>query len=829
MEVVKKVKSILIKPYVRISLIYLLISIIWIVYSDKLLFNFFQDIESIQNFQLYKGLSFVFVTSGLIFFLIKRDYLLILKKNIQLEVSQSKLQLAFDASNLGMWQQDFKNEIIYFDELAKRYYDTDEYSVKLSDLQNFIHPEDKERFLIEMKQTLISNGKNKSNIIYRIINKKGKEKWLKVSIRINYEIRGETKIPVWGYGTVLDITQEKQDEQKLKSRNEFIETILDNLPIGLAVNFIDKGNVDYINKKFVEIYGWPVDKINDINSFFELVYPNQEYRKKIKNQIVVDIKSGDPEKMVWEGIEITRSNGEKRIVFAKNIPIFNQNLMISTVQDITEKFKAEAELEESKKRFELAMNATKDGIFDWDLVTNKIYYSPGWKKMLGYEENELPNDFSIWEKLTKPEDVKKSWKEQQKLINKEIDRFVIEFKMKNKEGKWIDVLSRAEAIFNDQNNAVRIVGTHTDISESKRISEALKESEERLKLALIGADLGTWDWDFVSSKVVFNDRWAEMLGYKLSEIEPNIESWEKLVFEQDFANVQKKLNEHLEGKTKSYEAEFRMLHKNGSLIWVLDKGKVIDRDNNGNPIRITGTHLDITNRKEAEESLKTTQRQLRSLFTNLDKIKEQDNKLLARELHDELGQVLTSLRMNLSLLKNHLQNNTLDKKKLLIEFEEMSYIIDESKINIKNLIRSLRPEYLDNLGLITALDHHIKEFKRNTDIKVNFNHNLFEIKLDQHIENIIYRTIQESLTNVAQHAEADKVNIELNLSANKLTAMITDNGKGINKDDLKKINSFGILGIKERLQQFNSQLKIESEKGNGTKLSFKIDIGKNLD
>jgi PAS domain S-box-containing protein len=829
MEIVKKVKSILIKPYVRISLIYLLISIIWIVYSDKLLFNFFQDIESIQNFQLYKGLSFVFVTSGIIYFLIKRDYQLILKKNIQLEVSQSKLQLAFDASNLGMWQHDFKNEIIYFDELAKSYYDSKEYSVKLSELLTRIHPDDKERLLNEMNQTLKSNGKNKNKIVYRIINEKGKEKWLEVSSRINYEIKEETKIPVWGYGTVLDITQEKQDEQKLKSRNEFIETILDNLPIGLAVNFIDKGNVDYVNKKFIEIYGWPVDKIKDINSFFELVYPNPEYRKKIKNQIVLDIKSGDPEKMVWEGIEITRRNGDKRIVFAKNIPIFNQNLMISTVQDITEKFKAEAELEESKKRFEHAMNATKDGIFDWDLVTNKIYYSPGWKKMLGYEENELPNDFSIWEKLTKPEDVKKSWDEQQKLINKEIDRFVIEFKMKNKEGQWIDVLSRAEAIFDDQNNAVRIVGTHTDISESKRISEALKESEERLKLALVGADLGTWDWDFVSSKVVFNDRWAEMLGYKLSEIEPNIDSWKKLIYQQDFAKVQKQINEHLEGKTKSYEAEFRMLHKNGSLIWVLDKGKVIDRDNNGNPLRITGTHLDITNRKEAEESLQTTQKQLRALFTNLDKIKEQDSKLLARELHDELGQVLTSLRMNLSLLKNHLQNNTLDKKKLLIEFEEMSNIIDESKKNIKNLIRSLRPEYLDNLGLITALDHHIKEFNRNTDIKVNFKHNLSEIKLDQHIENIIYRTIQESLTNVAQHAEADKVDIELNLSANELIVLITDNGKGINPNDLKKINSFGILGIKERLQQYNSQLNIDSEIGNGTKLSFKIKIGINLD
>ncbi len=131
----------------------------------------------------------------------------------------------------------------------------------------------------------------------------------------------------------------------------------------------------------------------------------------------------------------------------------------------------------AEERFNLAMKASNDGIFDWDLKTNKIYYSPGWKKMLGYEDHELPNDLSIWTDLTEPEDVKKSWDLQQKLISKQIDRFVVEFKMKHKDGHWVDILVRAEAVFNNDGKAIRIVGTHTDITERKQAEEALKESE----------------------------------------------------------------------------------------------------------------------------------------------------------------------------------------------------------------------------------------------------------------------------------------------------------------------------------------------------------------
>ncbi len=157
-------------------------------------------------------------------------------------------------------------------------------------------------------------------------------------------------------GVVTDITERRQAEESrqkyqkdLEKQNHFIQTILDNLPIGLAVNSTEEEKAVYLNKKFEEIYGWPEQDLKNIDTFFHKAYPDPEYRKKIMGKVLGDIESGDPERMIWEGMEITRQDGEKRFVSAKNIPVHEQKLMISTVQDITENKKLQTQLLQAQK------------------------------------------------------------------------------------------------------------------------------------------------------------------------------------------------------------------------------------------------------------------------------------------------------------------------------------------------------------------------------------------------------------------------------------------------------------------------------------------------
>jgi two-component system sensor kinase FixL len=153
-----------------------------------------------------------------------------------------------------------------------------------------------------------------------------------------------------------------------------------------------------------------------------------------------------------------------------------------------------------------------------------------------------------------------------------------------------------------------------DIAEHRQAEGTLWESKQRMDLVLQGADLGTWDWNVQTGHVVFDERWARMLGYALAEIKPHVSIWEGMIHPDDLTPVMEVLNAHLAGKTDSYATEHRLRHKSGNWIWVLDKGRVIERDAEGRPLRACGTHLDITERKQAEAALTESREYFRRIF-----------------------------------------------------------------------------------------------------------------------------------------------------------------------------------------------------------------------
>lgn len=177
----------------------------------------------------------------------------------------------------------------------------------------------------------------------------GRVRWLSTRI---YPIKDEhDKV----YNIVIvhrDVSDRKLTEILLKNRNAYIESIMDNMPIGFAVNTIDDGDVKYMNKLFEEIYGWPRDVLTNTSVFFDKVFPNLEYRERMKTQIIADMQSGNPKRMQWKDLKIVTNSGEKRFVHAFNIPLLDQNLMISTVQDNTKRKLAEDEIEKHRINLE---------------------------------------------------------------------------------------------------------------------------------------------------------------------------------------------------------------------------------------------------------------------------------------------------------------------------------------------------------------------------------------------------------------------------------------------------------------------------------------------
>ena len=184
---------------------------------------------------------------------------------------------------------------------------------------------------------------------FQVQRKDGSSFWAKVTDTPIHNAAGEL---IGIIGVSRDLTEEKESNQKLKDRNLYIETILKNMPIGVSVNTIDDGNVKFMNSSFKEIYGWSQDELQNVSDFFEKVFPDPDLRKEMQTKIITDLQSGDPERMQWEDLEITTSTGEVKYVYAHNIPLPEQNLMVSTVQDFTARKLAKDELKK--------LNATLD-------------------------------------------------------------------------------------------------------------------------------------------------------------------------------------------------------------------------------------------------------------------------------------------------------------------------------------------------------------------------------------------------------------------------------------------------------------------------------------
>ena len=300
----------------------------------------------------------------------------------------------------------------------------------------------------------------------------------------------------------------------------------------------------------------------------------------------------------FEWIHRRYDNGKRfpAEVFLTPMELSGRTVLQASVRDITERKLSEKKLRKNEEKFRALFEQSNDAILICDFRGNIIDINKRAEELLEFSREQILSS-RIFEFHPESELTRLS-KLFEIMLNEGSVRFESEFITGSGEKIYVEISSRV--IDREKKTAQGVV---RDITERKRVEEELRESRQRLDLSLRGGNLGTWDWHIPSGEVVFNRRWAEMLGYRMEEIKPNLSSWKKLVHPDDLPWVSDILNEHLRGKTDFYQAAFRMKHKSGRWIWIEDKGQVIERDKDGNPLRACGTHLDITQRKQAEEAL----------------------------------------------------------------------------------------------------------------------------------------------------------------------------------------------------------------------------------
>jgi len=486
----------------------------------------------------------------------------------------------------------------------------------------------------------------------------------------------------------------------------------------------------------------------------------------------------------------------------------------SVMRDITERKRTEVALRESEERLTLAFAGAQEGVWDWNLETGTVVYSARWKEMLGYDDQDVEPTVSAWERLLHPDDHERA-RELNAAVARGERTYEAEFRLRHKNGYYVDVLSRGLPVRRTPGGPViRIVGTHFDLTERKRAEAAVREGEERLRLAFAGAQEGVYDWNLETGAVVYSSHWKQMLGYTDAEIEPHISAFERLIHPDDRARATGVNVDAAEDRP--YDLEFRLRHKKGHYVHVLSRGFPVRREPGGPIVRIVGTHFDLTERKQAEEAREREQseRSRTELLGRMVFAQEDERRRIAREMHDQFGEQLTALGLRIRMLKEA----SADRADLSSLVEALEHVAQQLDRDVDHLVWELRPTALDDLGLRAALANYIQDWSVRVSVSAELHTaGLTTDRLGSEIETTLYRIAQEALNNIAKHARAGHVEIILERRPDHVSLIVEDDGVGFDPGGVDADRrGFGLLGMQERAALVGATLQIESAPGEGT-------------
>lgn len=491
---------------------------------------------------------------------------------------------------------------------------------------------------------------------FEMLHRNGERRFISFEGRIRYRDDGSVRQT---HCILSDITDYKKTENEketalssLRVNEQFIKKVMDNLPIGIAVNSVDPDvNFSYINDNFARYYRTSIDALKKPDAFWGAVYEDAEFREVIRRRIIDDCASGDPERMRWSGVPITKSGEETSFISAMNIPLDDNKLMVSIVWDVTADKKAEdtiksknqelvhlndelkgtiEELEgaideletsniqltivnrrlaDSEEKFRrmfmhhhavmLLIDPDNGRIVDANLSSVRFYgYTlEQLRRMYIQDINMLPADQVAIERLNAK--------------NESRDFFVFPHRLANSEIKTVEVYSSPVTVEGD----ILLFSIIHDITPRIKAEEKLRIVEERISAAMNAVDDGIWEWKVDDGTAFFDEKYYRLLGYSDGEFTASYDTWRVLVHPDDLDRVEADLEKSVK-RGERFSIDLRMKRRDGGWHWVSTRGKVVEKNISGEAVRMIGTLSDITARKSAELELRRSQQKLERIIEN---------------------------------------------------------------------------------------------------------------------------------------------------------------------------------------------------------------------
>jgi len=573
-----------------------------------------------------------------------------------------------------------------------------------------------------------------------------------------------------------------------------------------------EGRRVYVNPAFGRIFG---DKAMIGTDSFQDIHP--EDRECVRQRFLDTVKSGEARRSEFRFL---LPDGQVRHIESQLSTVSNAQggvgLVVAVSRDVTERRQTEEALRARDLQLQEAQELANLGSWELDLRTSTRTWSEQLSRIFGVTADQVPPTLDGFYPLVHPEDRERTARMAEEALRTG-HAYENQFRIVRPDGSVRTIHSQARVDRDDSGSPVRVIGVCQDITERKLAEEQVRVSQERFRMMVENVrDYAIYMLDMNGYVTSWNLGAERIEGYRAEEIIGK--HYSRFFLPDHAARGDPGMQLQFAAIQGRYESEGWRVRKNGSQFWA----HVIVTpllDETGKSRGFSEITHDITERKRAEEDLHSYAERLKTTSRRLVEVQEAERRLLARELHDRVGQNLTALGINLSIVASGLPAGS--KPELAGRLEECSSLVEGTVDAMRNVMAELRPHALDDYGLPAALRSLATGFSRRTGIKVAFKGDAPGADLPKPVDLAMFRIAQEALNNVAKHANAQRVEIAIRRANGLATLSVRDNGIGFDPNRIESSNreaGWGLLIMRERAEAVGAQFSLKAGLNTGVQV-----------
>jgi PAS domain S-box-containing protein len=667
-----------------------------------------------------------------------------------------------------------------------------------------IHPDDIPRVMEKWRAGMAAGEPYEQEM--RLRRADGEYRWFLVRTA---PLRDQQGTIVKWYGVSIDIEDRKRADEELRQAEDRIRAILEFSPNWIFLKDTE-GRYLLVNKEVERVFRISQEQIKGKTD--SEIFPPEHAAEYRANDLKV-LRAG----LTMEFEEVADLEDGPHTSIVHKFPLFDTHGNIyatgGVAIDITERKRAEEALRKSEARWRSVFENSAIGVALTDLHGRFLATNPVYQKMVGYNEENL-RELTFLD-ITHQDYRGANWALVGELLDGKREQFQIEKQYRRKDGSLIWVRNTVSLVAGTEAVPRFIMALSEDITERKKAEEALRRSEAYLAAGQRLSHTGSWALNLASGELYWSQETYRIFGFDPAKTRASVsETFLPRVHPEDRPKIKGGLKRAADQKG-SYAVDYRIVLPDGSVKHIHDVVYPVTSET-GDVMERYGVVMDVTERRRAEEARQKSHDQLRALAARLQSVREEERTRVAREIHDELGQALTAIKIDLSSLSHEL---AADKKH---EYESILKLVDETIESVRRISTELRPAILDAMGLVAAVEWAAGEFEARTGTKCRLDLPQEDIAIDPQRATALFRIFQETLTNVARHANATEVSVRLAKENGNLSLRVRDNGKGISEEQLSAGSSLGILGMRERALLLGGKLAISGAAGEGTIVRVRI-------